>query len=449
VAFEPVSRLAFDGDASAAWQKPPVATQLAQVLPEVAKSVLLHVLPREIRHKLPQHRQAWWGVPDGGATDRTRRRGVIRWGWSYQRPEQFQHFLDCLAAGEHPTLHFLHVVFPHVPWMYLETGTPYNDESGDLSLLNFETAGLTQDVWGTDAEFVKRQHQRYLLQVQVADRWIGELLDRLRSEGLYDECLLIVTADHGVSFRPGENRRYLSKNNVDEILSTPLFVKLPGQRSGGVSDRNVETVDILPTVLEVLNIARPQGLSGESLAGRESGRRTVKRFATTFAIRELPANLLEQTTWPAEVEATFGEDPAGVFRLGRWKRWLGEPIEPFVDASREVAGVLELQRGETEPRQAAGGWLPAYFEAVWRPADATAPIPELAVALNGVLWSAGPASETPAVRGHWEALLPESAFQPGANRAEFFVIEPRADGTPRLIPVVTRRGEPRIMPSPP
>ena len=74
--------------------------------------------------------------------------------------------------------------------------------------------------------------------------------------------------------------------------------------------------------------------------------------------------------------------------------------------------------------------------------------PELAVALNGVLWSAGPASETPSVRGHWEALLPEAAFQPGVNRAEFFVIEPRGDGTPRLIPVVTRKGGPRVLSSP-
>jgi hypothetical protein len=448
VAFEPVSRLAFDGDATAEWQKPPVWTQLATVLPEVAKSVLLHVLPREIRHILPQHRQAWWGVPDGGAVDRTRRRGVIRWGWSCQRREQFQHFLDCLASGEHPALHFLHLVFPHVPWMYLETGTPYSEECGDFSLLNFETAGLMQDVWGTDAEFVRRQQQRYLVQVELADRWVGELLDRLRAEGLYDDCLLIVTADHGVSFRPGENRRYVSKNNVDEILSTPLFVKLPGQRSGGVSDRNVETVDILPTVLDVLNIAPPLGLQGESLAGRESGKRTGKRFATTFAIRELPADLLEGTTWPAEVEATFGDDPAGVYRPGRWSRWLGEPIGKLVDGSRQVAGVLELQRGETEPRREAGHWLPAYFEAVWRPVDATAAVPELAVALNGVLWSAGPASETPSVRGHWEALLPEAAFQPGVNRAEFFVIEPRGDGTPRLIPVVTRQGKPRVLSSP-
>jgi hypothetical protein len=113
-----------------------------------------------------------------------------------------------------------------------------------------------------------------------------------------------------------------------------------------------------------------------------------------------------------------------------------------------VAGVLELQRGETEPRREAGHWLPAYFEAVWRPVDATAAVPELAVALNGVLWSAGPASETPSVRGHWEALLPEAAFQPGVNRAEFFVIEPRGDGTPRLSPVVTRQGKPRVLSSP-
>lgn len=445
VAFEPVSRLAFDGDAAAEWQKPGVARQLGSVLPEVGKAILLHVLPREIRHKMPQHRQAWWGVPEGGPIDRTRRRGVIRWGWSCRRREQFGHFLDCVTRGEHPTLHFLHLVFPHVPWMYFDTGTPYSEECGDLSLLNFETAGLAQDVWGTDREFVMRQHQRYLLQVELADRWVGELTARLRAEGLYDECLLIVTADHGVSFRPGENRRYLSGNNADEILSVPLFVKLPHQAAGGVSDRNVDTVDILPTVLDVLDIPSPAGLDGESLVRPASGRRTGKRFATTFAVRQLPADVVERSTWPAEVEAMFGSTRPGVFAVGRWKEWLGRRVESLVDAQRAAGGVLELQRGAPELWMEAGQPLPAYIEAVWRPEDPAAPMPELAVVLNGVLCATGPASETPSVRGHWEALLPEAAFSAGRNRVEFHRIEAGPEGSPRLIPVPMRQGRSRVL----
>jgi len=448
VAFEPVSRLAFDGDATAEWQKPPIGVQLARVLPEVGKAVLMHVLPREIRHRLPQHRQAWWGVPEGGATDRTRRRGVVRWGWSCQRREQLAHFLDCISGQAPPTLHFLHIVFPHVPWMYFDSGTPYSEECGDLSLLNFETAGLAQDVWGTDAEFVHRQHQRYLLQVELADRWLGQLVERLRSEGLYDQCLLIITADHGVSFRPGENRRYLSRNNADEILSVPLFVKLPGQTSGGPSDRNVETVDLLPTVLDVLGITPPAGLEGESLARPETGRRTGKRFATTFAIRELPGDVVARSNWPAEVEKLFGSEPAGLFQLGRWQPWLGQSVAGWIDAAGRAGGVLELQRGGTAPRVVEGQPLPAYYEAVWRPDEPGGAMPELAIVVNGVLQSAGPASETPSVRGHWEALLPEAALRAGANAVAFYRIEANEGGAPRLIPVPTRSGRPRVLSTP-
>ena len=54
-------------------------------------------------------------------------------------------------------------------------------------------------------------------------------------------------------------RRELARGgeNAAEILSVPLLVKLPEQRFGSVSDRNVETVDVLPTVLDVLDDVAP------------------------------------------------------------------------------------------------------------------------------------------------------------------------------------------------
>ena len=36
------------------------------------------------------------------------------------------------------------------------------------------------------------------------DTWLGKLLDHLRTIGLYDRALLVLTADHGMSFRPGD-----------------------------------------------------------------------------------------------------------------------------------------------------------------------------------------------------------------------------------------------------
>ena len=53
---------------------------------------------------------------------------------------------------------------------------------------------------------VVQAQQRYLLQAAMVNRILGRLIDRLRQAGLYERSLIIVTADHGMSFVPGEPR---------------------------------------------------------------------------------------------------------------------------------------------------------------------------------------------------------------------------------------------------
>ena len=63
----------------------------------------------------------------------------------------------------------------------------------------------------------------------------------------------------------GVNRRNLSPHNLHDILPVPLLVKLPHQDQGLISDRNVQVVDILPTIAEVLNVDLPWRVDGRSL----------------------------------------------------------------------------------------------------------------------------------------------------------------------------------------
>ena len=46
-----------------------------------------------------------------------------------------------------------------------------------------------------------QSYQRHLLQVMFVDRLVGELIRQLQQENLYDSTLLVLTADHGASFR--------------------------------------------------------------------------------------------------------------------------------------------------------------------------------------------------------------------------------------------------------
>ena len=180
------------------------------------------------------------------------------------RPHQEQ-------PGAKPGLFFIHSVLPHSPWVYLPSGKQYNLEGlppqiRDSNEFTLGVAGLDRQSkhWLDDAVVVAQAQQRYLLQVQFVDRELGRLFRHLKEVGLYDRSLIVITADHGVSFVPGQPFRGICQEIYPETLSVPLFIKLPGQHAGRASDRNVEAVDILPTMADVLKIRLPWTTRGSS-----------------------------------------------------------------------------------------------------------------------------------------------------------------------------------------
>jgi hypothetical protein len=156
------------------------------------------------------------------------------------------------------------VLLPHVPYRYLPSGARYDGPDPDL--------GRDGDDWAAEPWFTTLGRQRLLLQVGYVDALVGELVDRLQDAGIYDDALLVVTGDHGISFRPGGPIRAiegqpLDESNMGELLWVPLLVKAPGQQAGEVRDENVTTVDVLPTIAGVLDVDVPWRLDGASLLG--------------------------------------------------------------------------------------------------------------------------------------------------------------------------------------
>jgi hypothetical protein len=68
--------------------------------------------------------------------------------------------------------------------------------------------------------------------------------------------------------------------NIDEIASTPLFIKLPGQREGTVDSSFVRAIDILPTIARALHIRLPWRHDGRSVFSASTRRRDSVRMHT-------------------------------------------------------------------------------------------------------------------------------------------------------------------------
>ena len=120
--------------------------------------------------------------------------------------------------------------------------------------------------------------QAQLLQLAYTDRLLGEVIDRLEKQGIWDDALVVVTADHGEGFIPGGAGRQLTDEpeSQAQVAWVPMFLKEPGQSKGTVSDANWEHVDLLPTMADALDRKLPFKVDGISqLSGtRESSEKS-------------------------------------------------------------------------------------------------------------------------------------------------------------------------------
>ena len=134
-----------------------------------------------------------------------------------------------------------------------------------------------------DPDLSEQNHLRHLLQVGYTDRLVGELLDRLERTGLLERALVVVTADHGYSFRVGvKSRRLISDDNVEEIAPVPLFVKAPGQMEGrGEPGRSCGTSTCSPTIADLLGTQVFYEQDGRSAFSREARERDARSRCAT------------------------------------------------------------------------------------------------------------------------------------------------------------------------
>ncbi|MBQ7700703.1 MAG: sulfatase-like hydrolase/transferase [Clostridia bacterium] len=100
--------------------------------------------------------------------------------------------------------------------------------------------------------------------VSQTDDAIGVMINYLKQNGLYDNTVIIYTSDHGDMCG---DRRMLDKHYImyDSVVRVPLIIKYPGASGGTVDDMTVNALDIVPTVLDICGLEKPDGLQGVSL----------------------------------------------------------------------------------------------------------------------------------------------------------------------------------------
>jgi len=247
---------------------------------------------------------------------------------------------------------------------------------------------------GLSEEDVKRAHAHYCAEITMVDRAVGRLLERIESLGLMDHTAIFFTADHGFyfgehgifgkglfrsehGFRVGPDMRHRGQYSFtfknpetgeltigiaewqrsplyEETTRIPLIVYLPKTGAGRI-DALVSSPDLMPTILELMNVEIPQTVQASSLVPLLKGEQTrVHDFVVTSWPLHQPGFKLRVVD---DVERTAAEVLPSTITDGEWTLICsvkGEPVELYHMPSDPKQQQNVVEGNETAARKLHG-----------------------------------------------------------------------------------------------
>jgi N-sulfoglucosamine sulfohydrolase len=169
------------------------------------------------------------------------------------------------AAGK-PFCLLLNIADPHKPF-YAEgnRGDTVPDKNVPTKIFTPEEVPVPGFL--PDDPVVRKELSHYYSSVRRADDSLGMILAALKASGEDENTVIIFLSDHGMPLPFAKTQLY------HHSTRTPLMIRWPGvTKPGAVDDTNmVSTVDLLPTLLDIVGVAKPDGFDGRSFASLLKG----------------------------------------------------------------------------------------------------------------------------------------------------------------------------------
>lgn len=163
--------------------------------------------------------------------------------------------LDFLDRGESPSgvpfFLFTHFMDPHDPFMDPDT----------------RVGGYGRKRLGNpDPErYLDKMRRAYIGEIEYLDKSLGDFFAGLKERGLYDNALIVLTADHGEEFQE-HGGWWHGQTLFDEQTHVPMIIKLPGKaRAGEVNGNLARNLDLAPTLLHFAGLEKGKMMQGQSL----------------------------------------------------------------------------------------------------------------------------------------------------------------------------------------
>lgn len=175
--------------------------------------------------------------------------------------------------GDDPWTLYVGLLYPHWPYCVPQ---PYFDEYYPDRVVLPEDAHFPNDklhpalrhfqstlgIDGITEEDVRRTTAAYYGMITALDAMIGRIVDELKTQGMYDDTVVIYTSDHGESL--GEHGLFYKQCSYEGSVGVPLIIRGPDLPGGQVRDQPVSLVDLYPTVLDLAGLDQDDDRPGHS-----------------------------------------------------------------------------------------------------------------------------------------------------------------------------------------
>lgn len=321
-------------------------------------------------------------------------------------PDLYEQFIQDIPDSDRG-LTVMHMHLPHQVWKYDTRGEQYNDSP--ITQLSQST-----NKWLVDDNGIATSQARMYTQTGYADRILGEARRRLEKMGLWDKAIVVVAADHGISFEGGDvPQRQADTRAMGEVANPPLFIKYPGQKKGVVSPKHSITIDIVPTIAEAVGVKDGYETDGVPLQGPVPPRPVTitdpngKEYSVS--VKEMER---QRDAAIARADRRLGTGP--IYTLGAAPELLGRKVP----AGKNPDGPAHLD----EPYQGLDfdpgiDLIPMFITGTVDGIKPTSPAkaPVIAVAVNGAIRGTGKTFNF-AGQSHFGALVDPKYLRQGKNR---------------------------------
>jgi arylsulfatase len=241
---------------------------------------------------------------------------------------------------------FVHYFDPHYDYVMHSVLNTYPDYEGrllgdDVRISNLRELSKQRELSQGDRRYLEALYDS---EVRFTDHHVGLLLEALKRRGLYDDAIIVFTADHGEELGTAPDGWVgHTKRLSQEMIRVPLLIKMPGQTQGRRALTPVSLVDLMPTLARAIDAPIPAGVQGRpiEIGSEETSVRPV--FAETR--REASLDMVVSGRWKLVYDGEKQEHR--LFDL------VAEPgaQDDMSEEQPEVVAALEVERARWDAAQ--------------------------------------------------------------------------------------------------